>query len=239
MIQAHHLSRTATTPFPARVTAHACMVPAWALSAADSGCAPSCAGLSPRQGYAAVAARGAQVAPRASPAVAGSKRRIAVSATILVVLGATLVVYVGVAQPPTDLATAAVREAAKQASTTGLNAKAREDVAIMEDDAAVVHDIARVKHAAYLQQQYVLKHPKLKDLSMKALDSAVSELIVQDAIASLTQDEAKKTSLEATKTSAGQELQQAGEDGGDNTAPIMFNDPFLDNAGDTSRVLDL
>ena len=55
----------------------------------------------------------------------------------------------------------------------------------------------------------------------------------------ITQDEAKKTSLEATKTSAGQELQQAGEDGGDNTAPIMFNDPFLDNAGDTSRVSDL
>ena len=92
------------------------------------------------------------MAPRASPVVAGSKRRIAVSATILVVLGATLVVYAGVAQPHTDLATAAVREATKQASTIGLNAKTREDVAIMEDDAAVVHDIARVKHAAYLQQ---------------------------------------------------------------------------------------
>ena len=37
VLHAHHLSGTATTPFPARVTAHACMVPAWALSAADSG----------------------------------------------------------------------------------------------------------------------------------------------------------------------------------------------------------
>ena len=181
--------------------------------------------------YQAVAAGGDLLRREARGTAASNRRAAGLALTVMAVVGATAVVYAGVAGSAERAAVlsqaAGAATPAKPQQLAKLQAAHHrelvEEETLLKEDAVGLQDAARLKNAAWLAQQYD-SSPEVKGLSGEQAEARKAKLILQNAVSVLEKLAAQEQNkAEKLKMNPGQALQE-----GD---PIFFNDPFMDNGG--------
>ena len=207
-----------------------------------------------QQGYQAVAARGEL---QAGGTAAFRKRAVGLALAVLAVVGATAVVYAGVAgsaERAAVLGAAAAKSGAPPhpVNTAGggalpslplppspsLSAVTPQELAevhrleLVEGEAFMKEDAKGLQDAARLRNaawlaQHFKSTPELKGLSGEQADARMAALIMQNAVSAL-EEAATNEQKHAEKP---QTASGQALDAFDAAAPIHFNDPFMDNGG--------